>query len=285
MKCLIVVPHIFEPKKGSLYSSQDESKREAKTKALREATIGNLNRHNKNHWVHASLGKGKKVVTRKIEKRRNIELNVEVYTNSAASLVDTLPKDPQLKIIEVETKNLMNVPKLASRSAIERWDEYDMVGYMEDDIKIEDADFFQKIKFFHENLPVEYAVLPHRCEYIPGKGDVILSGDPDGGRKDLFWDTNESVGIKWPTGNKEIYRATNPHSGCFFISKEQAKRVFKTWSSRNWTDPFELSGPLEQAASGRLIETLKVMKPRPEDYQFFMVRHLDTLWKRHVFEE
>ena len=26
----------------------------------------------------------------------------------------------------------------------------------------------------------------------PGKGDVILSGDPDGGRPDLFWDTGEA---------------------------------------------------------------------------------------------
>ena len=28
--------------------------------------------------------------------------------------------------------------------------------------------------------------LPHRCECIDGLGDVILSGDPDGGRPDLF---------------------------------------------------------------------------------------------------
>ena len=45
----------------------------------------------------------------------------------------------------------MNVPKIASRSAIERWEEYDMVGYIEDDILIEDSEFFQKVKFFHEN--------------------------------------------------------------------------------------------------------------------------------------
>ena len=44
-----------------------------------------------------------------------------------------------------------------------------------------------------------------------------------------------------------------------------------------------LSGPLEQAASGRLIELMKVMKPTPEDYRFLKVRHCDELWKRHEF--
>ena len=44
-------------------------------------------------------------------------------------------------------------------------------------------------------------LIPHRCEHIPGKGDVILSGDPDGGRPDLFWDTGETVSVPWPLGS------------------------------------------------------------------------------------
>ena len=44
-----------------------------------------------------------------------------------------------------------------------------------------------------------------------------------------------------------------------------------------------LSGPLEHAGSGRLIETLKIMKPVPEDYRFLKVLHCDKLWKRHEF--
>ena len=39
---------------------------------------------------------------------------------------------------------------------------------------------------------------------INGKGDVILSGDPDGGRPDLYWDTGEKIGIRWPTGLKDF---------------------------------------------------------------------------------
>ena len=74
MKCLIVIPHIFKPIKGSLYSSQTESKRLSKTKALNEATIGNLNRHNNQHWIHASLGNRKRITTRRLEKKDGIEM-------------------------------------------------------------------------------------------------------------------------------------------------------------------------------------------------------------------
>ena len=33
-----------------------------------------------------------------------------------------------------------------------------------------------------------------------------------------------------------------------------------------------------------LLPVLRVMKPVPEHYRFLMVRHQDSLWKRHPFE-
>lgn len=284
MKCLIAIPHIFQPQVGSPYSSQNETKRNLKTEALRISTIDNLNRHSMCHWIHASLGKNKPIRTRKIKKIGGVELEIQVYTKTEASLASTLEYNDKLKIFNVENCSNIEIAAFASQKLLEQYRDYDILGYMEDDILIEDPEFFQKIKYFHENLQSEYTVIPHRCEHIRGVGDVILSGDPDGGRPDLFWDTKESIKIDWPTGTKEVYRATNPHSGCFFISKQQAQRIYNHWNNREWKSAFVLSGPLEQAASGRLLELLKIMKPRPEDYQFFMVRHLDDLWKRHKFE-
>ena len=56
------------------------------------------------------------------------------------------------------------------------------------------------------------------------------------------------------------------------------------WEEREWKSPYMLSGPLEHAASGRLIELIKIMKPIPEDYRFLKVIHCDELWKKHEFE-
>lgn len=285
MKVLLAIPHVFAPKEGSLYSSQNEAKRELKQKALLQATIGNLNRHRRKHWIHASLGNRKPVVNRELRTDEGVELTIQLYSPGGASLAKALPKDPDLTIIDPEVADHTQVPLVASRCLLQQADAFDAIGYMEDDLFIHDRDFFKKILYLDACTKWgQYAFLPHRCEHIDGHGDVILSGDPDGGRPDLFWDTGEQVEIPWPLGTKKFYRATNPHSGCYFLSRRQAGLVRDFWQQRNWHASFQLSGPLEQAGSGLLLPILKVMKPIPAHYRFLMIHHQDNLWKRHAFE-
>lgn len=285
MKVLLAIPHVFAPMEGSLYSSQTEAKRNLKQEALHRTTIENLNRHRHQHWIHASLGKAKPVVTRELNTSDGLDLTIHLFTPPAATLSDSLPVDPNLDVLDPDVEDLRQVPLVASRHLLEQADDYDILGYMEDDLLIEDPDFFKKLAYLHRITPQIYAFIPHRCEHIPGRGDVILSGDPDGGRKDLFWATGETIQVQWPTGNRNFYRATNPHSGCYFLSRAQALQVRDYWQERNWNSDFVLSGPLEQAGSGLLLPTLKVMKPVVEHYRFLMVRHQDELWKRHAFED
>ena len=285
MKVLLVIPHVFSPKSGSLYSSQSEEKRLIKEKALGETTLGNLARHGKDCWIHASLGKGGQIVTREQKIDQKIELTIQLYTPKKSSLSSKIEKDARLEVIDPEIENLMHVPLAAAQNALYQAGNYDLIGYMEDDLAILDRDFFQKIAWLTKTNDPRYVFLPHRCEYIKGRGDVILSGDPDGGREDLFWDTGEELKIKWPLGDISFYRATNPHSGCWFLSQEQALMLIKYWKGQNWRPSFQLSGPLEQAGSGILLPLFKVMKPRPKDYKFLMISHQDALWKRHALED
>lgn len=285
MKVLITVPHVFAPRQGSLYSSQNASKQAIKQVALKAATIDNLIRHNTRTWVHASLGKGKPVITREFSCSTGVDLTIQVYSPGHSSLVNTLDAHPSLKIIETNVEDYTMVPGIASRRAIEQASDYDLIGYMEDDILIEDSDLFEKISLLVSLTGGSYAFLPHRCEMITSQGDVILSGDPDGGRPDLFWATGETIEVSWPLGARRFYRATNPHSGCFFLSSEQAHKVHQYWLARSWQSSFQLSGPLEQACSGILLPVLKLMKPIPAHYRFLMVRHQDELWQRHPFEQ
>ena len=285
MKILLVIPHVFAPKPGGIYSSQTEEKRQQKTNALKQATHGNLNRHRQQHWIHASLGKNKAIVTRRLNTSLGSTINVQLYTPPSASLAETLAEDVDLIKINPDCEDLMQVPMKASRRLLEQASEYDLLGYLEDDLLIEDYELFAKIKLLVDSTGGDYVFLPHRCEHIPGHGDVILSGDPDGGRPDLFWDTGETIQISWGGDMRQFYRATNPHSGCFFLTKHQALKAYDYWDKRNWMAPFTLSGPLEQAGSGMLLPIFKLMKPIPEHYRFLMIRHLDKLWKMHPFEK
>ncbi|MCP9775693.1 hypothetical protein [Cyanobium sp. WAJ14-Wanaka] len=284
MRVLLAIPHVFAPKDGSLYSSQTESKRATKRLALEQATLGNLHRHGGTHWIHASLGKGKAVVTRALATQGGAEITIQLYTPADASLAGEINTDPRLELVDPQVTDPTQVPLVASRRLLEQAQDYDLVGYLEDDLLIEDPQFFAKLLYLDRNSDGSFAFLPHRCEHIPGKGDVILSGDPDGGRPDLFWDTGEELRIPWPLGDVAFYRATNPHSGCYFLSRRQAMRVAHYWQERQWQSDFQLSGPLEQAGSGLLLPVLKIMKTRPADYRFLMVRHQDELWRRHPME-
>lgn len=284
MRVLLAIPHVFAPKAGSLYSSQNEAKRQLKQDGLRRATLDNLGRHGPQHWVHASLGKAQPVVTRRLTSQLGAELTIQVYTPSTASLASTLPAHPQLQLLEPDVEDFSQVPMVASQRLLEQADGFDLVGYLEDDLLIEDPELFAKVLHLVQAAGEEYVFLPHRCEHIPERGDVILSGDPDGGRPDLFWDTGETIEIPWPLGARRFYRATNPHSGCYFLSRNQALKTLDYWKARQWQASFTLSGPLEQAASGLLLPLFKLMKPVPEQHRFLMVRHQDELWKRHPFE-
>ena len=285
MKVLIGIPHIFKPKEGSLYSSETESKRSAKENAIRKATIENLCRHNRQSWIHASLGLHKPVITRPLASTIGVDLTIQIFTDSRTSLINSLPQNDRIEIINVEIDDPKKMPLVASKTIIESAEKFDIVGYMEDDILIEDPEFFLKIDFLTRGTNNDYAFLPHRCEEIPYKGDVILSGDPDGGRPDLFWDTGEMIAVPWSLGIRKFYRATNPHSGCYFLNKAQGMKLRDYWESKKWIADFKLSGPLEQAGSGLLLPVFKLMKPIPEHYRFLMVRHQDSLWERHPFEE
>jgi len=284
MRVLLAIPHVFAPKEGSLYSSQTEAKRDLKQGALLKATIGNLNRHGQRHWIHASLGQHKSVVNRELKTDQGVKLTIQLFTPPEASLADGLPEDPDLVKIDPGVTDFSQVPLHASRRLLEQAESYDLVGYLEDDLLINDPEFFAKILYLDRHSDGRYAFLPHRCEHIPGRGDVILSGDPDGGRPDLFWDTGEHLSIPWSLGERHFYRATNPHSGCYFLSQRQALQLRDFWQNRQWHAPFQLAGPLEQAASGMLLPVLRVMKPIPAHYRFLMIRHQDSLWQRHTFE-
>jgi hypothetical protein len=285
MRILVCIPHVFKPRSGSLYSSECESKRNIKRDALWDATIGNISRHYQTFFVHASLGKNLPIVTRRQHRHKGAEIEVQIYTPPDASLALELPESKYITIHSTALIDYKQVALHASKSLLRQAGDYDLVAYIEDDLLIEDPCFFDKITYLIRSKGEQYAFMPHRCEYIPGKGDVILSGDPDGGRPDLFWDTGEKLMIDWPLGSKEFYRATNPHSGCYFLSREQATTVYEYWEKLGWRFPFELAGPLEQAATGLLLPVLKIMKPIPTDYRFLMVRHRDSLWQRHPMEE
>jgi len=66
----------------------------------------------------------------------------------------------------------------------------------------------------------------------------------------------------------------NPHSGCFFLNREQ----FETWAKKPYflDRDSSLIGPLESAATLGILKTFKLYKTSPEYADFFEVLHGDN---------
>ena len=135
--------HVFAPKEGSLYSSQTESKRAQKQQALLS-----------NDWEsestqssplgYASLGKNKDVVNRELQTGDGVDLKILIFTPPEANLIEALPVDPNLTILKTKLEDYQQIPLSASRHLLENCDDYDLIAYIEDDIVIQDPEFFAK---------------------------------------------------------------------------------------------------------------------------------------------
>ena len=142
LKVLIGIPHVYSPKKGSPYSSENIEKKEIKREAVRRTIEENLALHGAEGYIHASLGHRKPVVTRKLSEGGNIDLKIQLYIPENEHLADGLKGGNKLERIVVKGIDNMNIPLIARR-ILEQSNEYDIVAYMEDDILIEDREFFK----------------------------------------------------------------------------------------------------------------------------------------------
>ena len=136
MKVLIGIPHIFNPKPESAYSSQREDKRGTKIEALKEATIGNLVNFSKKAWIHAS--EDNNIITKQILPKEDVELTIEIYSKKGMSLLGEIEDNPNLKRHFLNEIDPMMVPWETTREILGKYEQYDYIGYIEDDISIDD---------------------------------------------------------------------------------------------------------------------------------------------------
>ncbi|WP_119834131.1 calcium-binding protein [Azospirillum cavernae] len=157
--------------------------------------------------------------------------------------------------------------------------QYDWYVYLEDDIRIEDLFFFQKLMWFQELVGDERCVLqPNRFE-VTDTGAVLrlyIDGHPFS--RNLV--PQQAVGdvprrIEAPHLGRTIafQQVPNPHSGCFFLTEAQMRR----WAAApDFLDrATSYIGPLESAATLGLIRHFAVYKPARENAGFLEVRHGD----------
>jgi len=157
-------------------------------------------------------------------------------------------------------------------------DRYDWFGYLEDDLRLADGLFFQKLAWFNREFGDEAVLQANRFEIAdePAPYKLYIDGNlSDPTLTPALQQIEEERHIvATALGERLVFqRVDNPHSGCFFVNAAQlahwaAQPDFAAPSSR-------LFGPLESAATLGIIQYFRAYKPARENAAFLEIEHLD----------
>jgi hypothetical protein len=160
----------------------------------------------------------------------------------------------------------------------ERLGDYDYYCYLEDDLIIRDPWFFAKLGWFHGQVGPGAVLLPNRYEVARGgvAWKAYLDGDLAAEVTAPFQDITDTPELKGSCLGLDLTfrRALNPHSGCFFLTKEQL-RACGTRSDFLDRDT-RFVGPLESAATLGVMRAFRIYKPAPDVANFFEIEHSGT---------
>jgi len=164
------------------------------------------------------------------------------------------------------------------RELARRVNEGDWFAYLEDDLVLNDPLFFEKLQWFTENAGSDALLQPNRFErdsrWLATKayvdGDLVERCTSDfqnrADRAELWLD--------YGGARTRFLRPANPHSGCFFLRRDQLMHWMKQPGFGQPDHSF--IGPLESAASLGVMQNFRLYKPSIENAGFLEVEHQST---------
>jgi hypothetical protein len=155
---------------------------------------------------------------------------------------------------------------------------YEYFAYLEDDLILTDPWFFKKLDWFNNELGDEVLLQPNRFEVGP-LGLVhkaYIDGDLPARVTAPFQNLADRPQMTGMLMGKPVVfkRASNPHSGSFFLNRNQ----MDAWASQ----PYFLDrssafvGPLESAATLGIMRAFRVYKAARESASFLELAHFGT---------
>jgi hypothetical protein len=153
--------------------------------------------------------------------------------------------------------------------------DYDLFGYLEDDLLIHDPYFFHKIFWFANQLGHQHLLLPHRMELWrqPDRVDKFyIDGPiPESDLRFLIPEPPSALAAGLPVGQVIFESPSNPHSGCFFLTQDQ----LHAWMDHaSWQDgDCSYVSPLESAATRGICKVFNLYKPSMQNAGWLEIQH------------
>lgn len=158
---------------------------------------------------------------------------------------------------------------------------------MEDDLIINDPLFFEKIKWFNQGTESTNLLLPNRYE-TSVRGRVLkayVDGDINPRATKKYQNVSEFSHLhsKFLNQNVVFQRPLNPHSGCYFLTREQ----MEYWANQEHFLGVDASfiSPLESSATLGIMKTFRIYKPTPLNANFLEIQHFGDMFLRLIGNE
>lgn len=273
MRILVTIPHYYSAPVDGEKAKHGSSRAtaEVRAKALRECVYG----------LHQTFGTSQAMIRH--QDRRTIaankdhrhEIHVVIVVKGdkhllgevkfGAEIANTFSVDDDPKRIGFYCHQILR----------DRWGNYEYYAFMEDDLIVSDPWLFQKLRWFNDHVGDQKVLLPNRYERAENLvyKKCYLDGDLREETSKRFQDVSQQPELSSTVLGKSIrfVRPLNPHSGCFFLNKNQ----MQTWINQPFFGDRDCSfvGPLESAASLGVMKTFQVYKPAIENANFLEIEH------------
>ncbi len=280
-KILLTIPHYYDPlKKGSHGSLR--SKPEVRAGALAKC----INTFHGNFGPKQVMLSHKDRFAYRASEANAYEITVIICAVEGKNLISELPvlrKNFSAKIFK-SMDNPKNLGFACQDVLKENLGQYDFYCFMEDDIIIRDAMFFEKLEWFDKTFGAKRLLHANRYELSKAgpAHKVYVDGTLAKRATAHISQPEDEKTISATYGAREIVfeRPSNPHSGVFFLNQEQ----MEMWVAKDYFGARDHSfiSPLESSASLGIMKTFSLYKPNADHAYFFEVQHHGTGYAGHV---
>ncbi len=278
-----VIPHFFQESDnlvdeiGCGFGSRKKGSRLLRMNSLLRCLCGLLNLSHRSNDAVLSLRDAKpylSCISKSRFPRHDVDIEVILVVNRKdylAEVVDTLR--PRVKVLQCTIDDPRELGLCARDWLISHPNPADVNLYLEDDLVIQDINYLDKILWFAERSDHTAVLLPHRFELTrnPAFPPRLFIDGPINHEEISSWHSPHPAAAEGSYANETSIMfdiPSNPHSGCFGISRSQLLVLRSRSLPRSG-----FVGPLETAATFTVGSAFKLFKPAMSHREFLMVEH------------
>lgn len=280
IKVRAVVPHYFAEASapvreiGAGFGSRQPGGRLARSIALSRCLHGLLNLRRSKRDLQLDFRTASGVDSPASNETHEIKLEIVVVVCRDACLLDVIASlAPQVQVLQRDLDDPRELGLAARDWLITHPSPADLNLYLEDDLVIHDPLFVDKILWMAQRSNQQCVLLPHRYELtrrldLPPR--LLIDGDIDNDEIKAWHHPCAGIATGEFMGQKGLQfdSPSNPHSGCFGVSRSQLLVLRDRELPR---DGFV--GPLETAATYTVGCAFVLLKPALLNRHFLMVEH------------